>query len=54
MNQSYACRLLRMTLLAPQIVEAALNGSLEAAVGLKVLAKPLPLSWPEQINALGI
>src|SRR5688572_25665229 len=37
-NQSYACRLLRLSLLAPKIVEDALNARLPAGVRLKDLA----------------
>jgi hypothetical protein len=49
-NQSYACRLLRLTLLAPTILEDALNGRLH--ISLKDLAKPLSAAWAEQVQHL--
>lgn len=53
-NESYACRLLRLTLLAPTIVEAILNGRKNTDVMLKQLLKPLPLRWDEQVALLNI
>jgi hypothetical protein len=47
-NQSYACRLFKLTLLAPGIIEEALNGLLPPQLGLNDLVKPLPLIWAEQ------
>jgi len=47
-NPSYVSRVLRMTLLAPDIVEAILNGSQPHEVTLAVLMRPLPLRWAEQ------
>jgi hypothetical protein len=46
-NQSYACRLLRLTLMAPDIVEAILNHRAHHLT-LDKLMKPLPASWREQ------
>jgi hypothetical protein len=51
-NQSYACRILRLTLLAPEIVEAVLDGRLAKDVGLKEFVKSLPSSWREQQRIL--
>lgn len=46
-NQSYACRLLRLTLLSPQIVEAILNDTaLEVTLG--ELGRPFPIVWADQ------
>ena len=45
-NQSYACRLLRMTLLAPSVVVDVLNGRQELT--LENLTKPFPLCWVQQ------
>src|SRR5687768_18435293 len=47
-NPSYVARLLRLTLLAPEVVEAALNGTCSPAVTLDRLMKPFPASWDEQ------
>jgi hypothetical protein len=49
-NQSYACRLLRLTLLAPEIVEAILNSNHSRDLQLKQLLRPLPVHWPSQIR----
>ena len=47
-NQSYAYRLLRLTLLAPSVVEDALNGRLGAHLALKDIVKSMPIRWAEQ------
>ena len=47
-NQSYACRLLRLTLLSPDIVTTILDGRLNPAPTVNELMKPFPLSWAEQ------
>jgi hypothetical protein len=47
-NQSYACRLLRLTLLAPVIVEAILNGEQPQGLQLNHLLGPLPVEWKRQ------
>lgn len=53
-NESYACRLLRLTLLSPAIVSEILNGRQNSDVMLKQLLKPLPARWDEQIAILRI
>jgi len=47
-NSSYVGRVLRMTLLAPEIVEAILDGRQPAEVTLAVAMKPFSVGWPEQ------
>lgn len=47
-NDSYACRMLRLSLLAPSIVTAILDGRHNCDVMLKQLMKPLPVLWNEQ------
>jgi hypothetical protein len=42
-NQSYACRLLRLTLLAPEVVANILDGRYASDLMLKQLMKPLPV-----------
>ncbi|MFN4282397.1 MAG: hypothetical protein ACK4NA_07140 [Alphaproteobacteria bacterium] len=49
-NQSYLCRVLRLTLLAPDIVEAILDGRQPAGLQLNELLKPLPLEWDRQLS----
>lgn len=51
-NQSYACRLLRLTLLSPAIVMDILNGQQRSALTLKQTAKPQSLVWAEQEASL--
>jgi hypothetical protein len=53
-NQSYACRILRLTLLAPAVVTAILNGRYSSDLMLKQIMKPLPVSWNEQCAQLSI
>jgi hypothetical protein len=51
-NQSYLCRVLRLTLLAPDIVEAVLNGEQGIAPQLHEFMKPFPLEWDRQKKTL--
>ena len=48
-NPSYVSRLLRMTLLAPEIVEAILAGTQPAGLTRAKVMKPFPLEWQHQI-----
>jgi hypothetical protein len=45
---SYMTRVLRLTLLAPDIVEAILDGRQRPEVTLVQLLEPLPVEWVEQ------
>ena len=47
-NQSYACRLLRLTLLRPELVTAILDGKLNPTPTVNELMKPFPHLWAEQ------
>ena len=47
-NDSYVSRILRLTLLAPDIVEAILDGRQPPALTLARLMKPFPAAWDEQ------
>jgi len=47
-NQSYLCRVLRLTLLAPDIVEAILDGKQPPGMQLDALLKPFPVEWKRQ------
>jgi hypothetical protein len=51
-NQSYACRMLRLSLLAPRIVTAILDGRHDSDVMLKQVIKRLPVRWDEQSATL--
>jgi hypothetical protein len=50
-NKSYVSRALRLTLLAPDIVEAILDGRQPAEMTLAVLMEPLPVEWRQQAAA---
>jgi hypothetical protein len=47
-SKSYVSRILRLALLAPDVVEAILAGSTDQGMMLEQLERPLPASWPEQ------
>ncbi len=46
-NSSYVSRVLRLTLLAPEIVEAILDGRQPMGMTLPVLMEPFPAGWAE-------
>jgi len=45
---SYVTRVMRLTLLAPDIVEAILSGTQGAEVTLAHVLEPFPVEWNEQ------
>jgi hypothetical protein len=47
-SKSYVSRILRLALLAPDIVEAILAGMTDQGILLEHLERPLPASWEEQ------
>ncbi len=51
-NASYASRVLRPTLLAPEIVEAILDRRQPAGVTLGALLRPFSSTWKEQRSTL--
>ena len=51
-NESYVTRILRLNLLAPDIVEAALNG--RTTLTVQRLSEPISKIWQEQRSALQI
>ena len=50
-NESYVGRVLRLTLLAPDIVEAILNGRQPVEMTLAVLVRPFSVLWEAQRSA---
>ena len=48
-NPSYISRLLRMTLLAPEIVEAILAGTQPAGLTRAKVMQPFPMEWHRQV-----
>lgn len=53
-NDSYVCRILRLSLLAPSIIDAILNGRQPKGQQFKDLMRALPVEWSEQEKALGL
>jgi hypothetical protein len=53
-NDSYLSRILRLTLIAPDIIEAILTGRQPSTLQLDDLLKPLPATWAQQRSALHI
>ncbi|MEZ0083780.1 hypothetical protein [Bradyrhizobium japonicum] len=51
-NESYLCRVLRLTLLSPVITEAILNGLQPKGLELAQLLKSIPLEWDQQKSVL--
>jgi hypothetical protein len=47
-SKSYVSRILRLALLAPDIVEAILAGRADQSLMLEKLERPLPACWAEQ------
>ena len=52
-NDSYLSRILRLTLVAPDIIEAILSGHQPSTLQLDDLLKPLPTEWERQRSELG-
>jgi hypothetical protein len=47
-DRGYVGSILRLTLLAPDIIEMILDGRQPEALGLPVLLKPFPMEWARQ------
>lgn len=52
-NSSYVSRMLRLTLLAPDIVETVLGRRQQAEMTLAVLMRPFPVGWGKQRERVG-
>ena len=48
MDRSYVSRIMRLTLLAPDIVEAIVEGREPSGLSLERLVKKMPVVWREQ------
>ena len=53
-NDSYLSRILRLTLIAPDVIEAIVSGRQPSTLQLDGLLKPLPAAWERQRSALGL
>jgi hypothetical protein len=51
-ERGYVGSLLRLTLLAPEVVEAILNGRQSEAMTLPGLLEPFPAAWSDQTVSL--
>jgi hypothetical protein len=51
-SKSYVSRILRLALLAPDIVEAIVAGNAAQSAMLESLERPLPAGWVEQRRRL--
>lgn len=52
-NESYVCRVLRLTLLSPELTESILDGRQRATLDVRDLLKPFPADWPSQAALFG-
>ena len=53
LGTSYVCRVLSFASLAPDIVEAILNGTQPPDLSFAKMARNIPLSWTEQRKRFG-
>jgi hypothetical protein len=53
-NESYVGRVLRLTLLAPDIVEAILVGRHPSELQLDRLLRPFSVRWPDQYAEMNV
>lgn len=53
-DYGYVARVIRLTLLAPEIVHAALTGTMPNGVGVEDLRSSMPDLWEEQKKAIGM
>ena len=53
LDRSYVSRIMRLTLLAPDIVETIVDGQEPSGVSLERLVKRMPMVWAEQKERLG-
>ena len=53
-DRAYVSRILGLTLLAPDIVRAIMNGQEPSGLSLARLTKPFPVLWEEQRRKFGV
>ncbi len=53
LDRTYVGDVLRLTLLAPRVVEAIVEGSQEDGATLPALSKPFPVDWLKQAWTIG-
>jgi hypothetical protein len=52
-SASYIGRVLRLTVLAPEVVDASLNPRSDSALGTAQVFRPFPVDWAGQYEAFG-
>ncbi len=53
-DPAFVARMIRLTLLAPEIVHAILAGSLQKSIPMEKLSKEMPSRWEDQKKLFGI
>jgi hypothetical protein len=53
-NESYVCRILRLTLLSPKTITSILDGRQPDGLELETLCQPMPADWPSQQKRFGL
>ena len=53
-DPAYISRIIRLTLLAPEIVHAILAGTLQKSISQDTLRKELPVRWEDQKKLFGV
>ena len=53
-DPAFVARMLRLTLLAPEIVHAILAGTLQKSIPMEKLCKEMPVHWEDQKKLFGI
>ena len=53
-DPAFVARMLRLTLLAPEIIHAILAGTLQKSIPMEKLCKEMPVRWEDQKKLFGI
>ena len=53
-DDGYVSRIIRLTLLSPEIIHAIIAGTLEKDIGIEQLKQAMPLMWNEQKQMFGM
>ena len=53
-DDAYVSRIIRLTLLSPEIIHAIIAGTLEKDIGIEQLKQAMPLMWDEQKKMFGM
>ena len=53
-DDGYVSRIIRLTLLSPEIIHAIIVGTLEKDIGIEQLKQAMPLMWDDQKKMFGM